>query len=522
MTQAPKHGPRVPTEPFDAESLIADALEVLERHRRRRRAAAIFGVSTLAFALVLGAVYGDRLAAMARGERDVFGDPIYRSPHPVDAEALGSIDMALVHSELLPAWMIARARRGQGSSARRAERAHEAFVSLRYSVARDSNMVELIDELEVLLDDDPVRHANRIDYVLWAYNDYLDRNAIPWRVEANLVVNRRSRRRRTIFSTRSYQVLADLETERGERLRLLSRGDVTNTRESWLGHTTHPKDGALVQLDRVQELTVQHVWPSLHPGLTTRLPLTERRFASHVRQEAFAQVAPELLALLHEAAVDQQALIEVADSVHARGTCGSSFRIWGLPWNGLNGPDRQALLDALHRSEGRSCPEVTIEEAARMLGASERLGTTDGMAVAVEALATWVARAVSVHELRHVRDEARAPTCEGCPPGTGAGTRAELSAYLAAFGTEGVGYLSLMQACGLDPEGVGPHERALAIATAHLLPNGCLGDPPADLYEQARALEARFFGERDGIMLPADFPARVALIRQSARPMARR
>lgn len=501
---------------------MADALAVLERHRRRRRAAAVFGASMLVVSLLLGGAYGDRLGAMARGERDVFGDPVYRPAHDTDAEALAAIDMGHVHGELFPTWMIARARSISGSSASRAERAHEAFVGLRYSVARDANMVELLDELQGLLNDDPVRNANRIDYVLWAYNDYLDQHDVPWRVEANLVVNRRSRRRRAVFSTRSYQVLADLETDRGERLRLLTRGDVTNIRESWLGHTTHPKDGALVQLDRVQELTVHHVWPSLHPGLTTRLPLKERRFARHVREEAFAQVAPELLALLHEAAVDQQALIEVADSVHARAACGSSFHVWGLPWNGLDAPDRQALLDALRRSEGRACPEVTTEEAARLLGASERLGTTEGMAVAVEALATWVARAVSVHELRHVRDEAQAPSCDGCPEGTGAATRAELSAYLAAFGTEGVGYLSLMQACGLDPEGVGPHERALAIATANLLPGGCLGDPPDDLYEQARALEARFFGEREPIALPSDFPTRVALIPQSARPVARR
>jgi len=155
-----------------------------------------------------------------------------------------------------------------------------------------------------------------------------------------------------------------------------------------------------------------------------------------------------------------------------------------------------------------------------MIGASERLAHTPELAPAVEELTTWVARAVATHELRHVADGS-VPSCPGCPTSMQPGTRAELSAYLASMATPGVGYLSLMQACHVGAGVESPHRRALLYLERQILPDGCDGPPPSDLYARAAQLERRLFGPRAPVVLPANFPQRLDLLEPSPTAVAR-
>lgn len=486
-----------------------DLVRVLQGNRRRVlvRRVALF-VAGIALSLV---AYTQQryLGRLIRGEIALDGSPQFVPQHRVDEDA--EIDWASVHSRLLPSWIIARGRT-QGPAREREDRAQRAYTELRYAFAADRNLVEIFDELETRLED-PFASADRIDYLLWAYNDYLQQRDVPWRLEADLHVRRDGD---PTLLTRSYEVLEDLRSEEGHRLRLLRRADLTNIDEGFLGHVSARDQGALVMLDQVMQFGIRHVWPVLHGGLDHRLPASAQGIAPHVRAEALGVLSAGEYVLLHETAVDQQALIEVAASIHQRQECGNRFRIYGLPWNGLEPPDQRALVEALGRSNGEECPEVTLGEAARMLGASERLGSTTGLAEAVESLTTFVSRAVSVHELRHVAD-GRAARCIACPDGMSAAARDELSAYLTSFATPGVGYVALLQACSIEPAddmnvSTAPHAQALAIAFDAMLPGGCQGAIPEDLYARAAEAQRHFFGERVGVTMPESYPAQVRLL----------
>jgi len=103
----------------------------------------------------------------------------------------------------------------------------------------------------------------------------------------------------------------------------------------------------------------------------------------------------------------------------------------------------------------------------------------------------------------------------------GSGTRAELSAYVSSMATPGIGYLSLMQACHVGAGTESPHRRALLYLERHLLPEGCTGPPPTDLYARAAALEERLFGPRLRVRLPDDFPQRLDLLEPRPTAVAR-
>ncbi len=499
-----QRGPEQPSEP--------DTELVRRITADRRRAAKRLVAATLLFACVaiLWSAHKHRVRALANGEIDLSGTPRYEPPHPVDRHALGRIDFERVHGELVPAWTIALGRATTDSRRREADRAFEA---LAHELSPDQNLSALIASANRALRDDPIEHARRLDYVLWAYNHYLDQNEVPWRVEASLSLSGR----RTVFRALSYEILADGRTPSGDRLRLLRRADRTNLVEGWLGHAPHEGEGALVIMGRVLHFTVRHVWPALHPALDERRPPAERPWLADVREEVRAALDSRTYALLSESAVDQQALIEVAESIEARHACGSRLR-FDVPYNGLSERSRTALSRALARSrEDTECPEVTLDEAARVVGASERLGSTNGLEDAVERLAMLVARSVAVHELQHVVDGAE-PACPGCPAELHGLARAEVSAYLSALSHENLGYLALLQACA-TPRSDSIAGAALQAVIDALLPYGCEGPTLPDLYAWAELLEQRLFGERASIELPSDLPPRVTLLPRSPRAL---
>lgn len=506
----------------EEEDAPIDVRAVDRRLKRDRRRALVRSALLFALGVTLALLAHEHrryLGRLLRAEVALDGSPNFTPAHPVPDDAHARIDWRAVHGQLLPAWVIARGRRaGQASDRRLAT--HRAFAELHYGLSPDPNLASLWQQIETGMTRDPLRNAERVDYLLWAYNDYLDRHDIPWRVEANLHLRRRGQPPTLLI--RSYEVLGDLQARSGERLRLLRRADLTNVDEGFLGHTTGREEGALVMLDQVLEFSVRHVWPMLHGGLDARLPASERGLAAHVRTEALGALEGPVYVRLNETAVDQQALIEVAASIEGRRNCGNTFRIYGLPWNGLEPPDQLALVEALERSSGAECPEVTLGEAARLLGASERLGETPALAHAVESLTTWVSRAVSVHELRHAAD-GRDVACPGCPAATTRATRMELSAYLESFRTPGLGYVALLQACSMEtavpddaPQrvqlSVQPHAAALTLALGELLPQGCSGAIPDDLYARADEVHAQFFGARPAIGVPEGYPPRVSIL----------
>ncbi len=496
---------------------LASFLGRLTLARRRALGRLCACLVALAVAGALFSWHKERVRAYVRGEIDLDGAPRYEPAHPVDRRALARIDLARVHGELIPAWTIAT---GRATSPGRRALAERAYEELAAEVAPDANLAELLASTHRALRDDPLENARRLDYLLWAYNRYLDEQELPWRLEASLSVGEA----RAIFRTMTYEVLADARTREGHRLRLLRRADRTNTLEGWLGHSQGGDEGALVLLARVLHFTIRHVWPGLHPALDPRRPEAERPWLGYVRGEVRAALDAETYRLLSETAVDQQTLIEVAASIEARRACGSRYRIRELPYNGLSPRGLRSVRLALERSAiegGEECPEITLDEAARIVGASERLASTDGLAEAVERLTMVVARSVSVHELQHVADGDEI-ACPGCPKWLEQGVaRAEVSAYLSALSTEGVGYLALLQACA-TPRGEGLHGAALRAVLEAILPYGCEGPTRHDLYGYAERIEARLFGKRGDVTLPAELPERVALLaRPAGRPPSR-
>lgn len=471
----------------------------------------VLGVS--AIVLQVWPQHGHAVRSFVRGEVSLDGEPQYEPPHEVDPRARAAIDFDRVHRELIPQWMIALDTASRAHSRYWTRRADAAYEELAMEVSPDPNIGDLLASSHRALRDDPVGRARRLDYWLWSYNQYLDDVDVPWRVEASLSLGANER---PVFRTFSYEILTDAEADAG-RLRLIRRADRTNLVEGWMGRT-NDHDGSLVLMRRVLHFTVRHVWPSLHPGLDARRPDNERPWAPWVRQEVHAQLDAGTFDLLSETAVDQQALIEVAAAIAARQECGSRFRIYGLPYNGLSPHSVRALERAVTRSQGRTeCPEVTLDEAASIIGASERLASTDGLEDAVERLAMVVARAVSVHELRHAADGEEIE-CPGCPEGLDGLARHEVSAYLAAMAHPDYGYLSLFQACA-SPRGQNLQSAARQAVIEALLPYGCDGPTLWGLQQIAAEIETDLFGPRPAVQLP-ELPERVALLPRPARAQA--
>ncbi len=485
---------------------IDESRELIRRvtaaRRRALRRAVVFVLVALGWAFVWHH-HGAKVRAYVNGEIDLQGRPRFRPHFAVDREALAAIDFERVHARLIPAWTIALGRATSPLRRRWADRQYEA---LEEEIAADGNLRWLLGSIHRAMREDPLANARRLDYLLWAYDRYLDQQREPWHIEAALVFGTD----RPALRVMSYEVMADARTATGQRLRLLRRADRTNALEGWLGHTSRGDAGAMVVMQRVLHFAARHVWPGLHPALDTRRPAAERSWLPNVRREVRDALDPDAFAMLAETAADQQALIEVAKAVEERHACGSRFSIRGLPYNGLSAHDRRALESALAWGhEHEDCPEITLDEAARVVGASERLATTPGLEDAVERLAMVVARSVAVHELQHAVDGDE-PACERCPPRLRGLARAEVSAYLSAMSTEGVGYLALLQACGM-PRGAGVHGAARAAVLETLLPLGCEGPPREDLYGAAEQVERHLFGPRAPVELPA-LPDRVTLL----------
>lgn len=479
-----------------------------QRMAYRRLASMLLALVALAFVLE---TRGAAIDAFLRGEIDIHGEPIFLPRYPVRAAEVARIDLARLHARVLPEWLIRQSYADTPAGRRRAE---YAYRDLLHTVSPDPNLEGIWRELHDRIVADPFANAHRIDYLLWAHDDYMDRIGAPYRIEPSMFLRTPSDTGgRLALVARSYRVLTDLRTESGARVRVLSRVDRTGPIETWLGHTEREQEGAFVVADRVLHFAVRHVWPALNPALDDRLPEAERGLARGVRREVREGVEPYFRQILEETAEDQQALMEAAASIEARHACGSTFRIFGLPYQGLSAHSRAMLRLALLESQSASCPDVTLDEVVQLVSASERLRQTDDLEPALEALVALVSESIAAHELRHVVDGPSADLeCPGCAEGTPPLVRAELSGYLASFGTPGVGYLSALAACSNPQREIGIDAVAIAHATFGTMPEGCLGPAPDDLYARAHAAERRFFGARERVEVPRSFPGALAVL----------
>ncbi len=464
----------------------------------------------------LGMRHGETMDAFLRHEIDWSGAAIYEPAASVDRTAIARIDLPRVHARLIPRWALLVAQADDATGRRRAT---YAFRELRDAVIEDPNMVDLLTELHRLVSHDVPRHARRIDYLLWAWNDYMDRVGAPYRLEATVRRRHGADGERLALFPRSYRVLADARNDHGSRVRVLDRMDPLGITEGWLGRTGYEPDGAMLVSERMLHFSVHRVWPLLDLQIAPRRPESERGLSRGVRAEVEALLSAPHFEVLSRSAEDLQVLAETADQIHARERCGALFHVWDLPYRGLSRRSVDNIVRALRLSEGASCPDITLDEATAIVGAAERLGLERNLPAALEALVSVVARSVAAHELRHVEDgPAEALDCPGCPEGTPPAVVAELSAYFAAVASTRVGYLSALQLCTrpLPASGeaseMSAHDLAVALAIEQLLPEGCRGEIPEDLSHRARVAEERFFGRRLDAELPRSWPESIAVL----------
>jgi hypothetical protein len=478
--------------------------------RRRRRLVAAAGAAALLVALVsLHHFAGARLRGWSRGEIDLAGRPRYRPSHTVDDATFAAIDLAAIHKRLFPGWMIAQAHAGSPEADAAAER---AFNTLRAEAGRDPNLAALLDELHGLVVNRLVIEAHRIQYLCWAWDDYLDRRGARWWLAAGVTWGSG----RPKFYTMSYRVLADLQVaigSRSSRARLLTRADETNLEEPYLGLTSDEREGALVVIDRVAELAGRQLWPLLDAAAEPELPALDRAWAPQVRAEVRALLPADAFAALASTARARAALVRAVSSIEDRRRCGGTWIFPSIPVRGFLDEDLARLEHAAARDRGRDCPSVTDEEARLIADSTRALAAAADLDDAFAGLLAFAARGVVAHEARHAADAAQSGPdgrldCARCPPELTPLGRDELSAYLGSFATRGVAYAAMFQSCAIE---TGSHGAALALVRARLLPRGCAGPPPDDLAARAAALERELIGRSDAITLAADFPEKVSL-----------
>jgi len=484
--------------------MLRDAEQTYHDQLRRRRRRLWWGSALGAVAIVLATAWclgGERALQVLAGEVDLFGQPRYRADQPPNLEA---VDLERVHAELFPEWVI-QASRPPG----RSDRAEQALDALRTEVEPDDNLTALVDEMALLVGEDPAEHAHRLLYLCWAWSEYLDDQGRPWRLVGAVRVGSDT----SYFYTKSYQVLSDGLARVGgvdHRVRLVTRADHTNVVEAYLGAVEERTEGALVVVDRVVDLAVDEVWPLMSPAAEGELDPVPRAFAEPVRAEVSAALSAPDVEVLRETAEDRARLVATVEAIRARRDCGSRFVIPFMPWEGIEPEDEGSWFGYADRSEGSSCPMLTREEATVVVEVSRRLREAEGLEDALEALVAQVSRAVAIHELRHVADGDHTP-CPGCPDGAHPAVVPELSAYAASFAAPGIGVTALFQGCLADRTTGGSHALALELILARLLDDGCQGGPPPDLYERASALEEQLFARSEPTTLPADYPAALPL-----------
>ncbi len=419
----------------------------------------------------------------------------------VNPDSVRGIDHALVHEVLVPDWVGAHG----GIKALYWER-------LRRAVDGDPNLAALLERTDALIHAGPSEHVEELRAVVGAWNDVVASAGVDYRLAGELGAS-------GDWWLKSYlEVLGDAEVVvdgavHGVTVR--RRLDGVAPADAWLGQLQGPDRRVVVLLDRVTSFTLDRIWPLLDPVLDGELDPLARRFAPAVRAEVARQLTPEGFHALQATAEDRYWLLRATAAIHARAECGSTFRIEGLPWNGLAAMERAALHARAREAGAADCPEVNQREALAFDVRSRHVRGQPGVRAALEELVAFVAEVVVVHEARHAadiaaRDERGQPlACSGCPETLSPIGVWEGSAYLATFATRDSAALALFQACDIDPMGQPERAEVVSFLARALVEGGCEGTVPADLPAKARALEAEAYGRRSTVEIrgfPASLP----------------
>lgn len=439
----------------------------------------------------------------------------FRPSHPTSAALLSQIDFEKVHRELLPAWVIAMQHEPYTLGRHDADR---TFNALRSEAGKDPNLAALLDDLHEKMLDDVAVWARDLAELWRGWNLYMARNGLAWRVEHHIERHAKG----SLLFARSYHVLADMQVTAASepyRALLLARADRTNLIETFFGQTSIEHDGALIISDRIAEFVTAQVLPMFAREPALERNELQRAFASHVRREAAQSLSAETVEALQDGATRRDRLVAATQAIGQRKGCGRTVVIEEVPWTGLADRALGKVQHAAQKNARKNCRRLTQADADFLAQESRSLASDEALEHALGRAAAWLARAVVVHEVRHLADDrhaeegGRTPACPLCPETLGGSERAEARAYLATFGTEGMGYLALMQACGTGAHGQGPTGAALGWVLGKLLPSGCEGPLPDDLYARARAMESLLFGSHDAFELPAGFPSELPVPR---------
>ncbi len=442
--------------------------------RRRRQNVAIGLLATLgAVGLAGWWIAGDSIERWWRYDRP-----------GLFAEASGDVPYERIHAELLPGWALKLGGKlGEGRQ------------DLLAALSGDPKLHGIAREMIDLAQEDPWSKGQQLIDLCAAWTEHLDEVDQPWLVECNVVDAGGG----AFFYVKSYKVVADARVAMGEerhRVRLLRRVDKTNVRETYLGHAGSLEGGARVVTDRIVESAMDGAWPRI--GGADRL-------GEALTKEAGAALTAGAFEVLRATGPTRRAMLEAAALIDGKPECGG-LRLSQLPARGYPEGTNAAILEAVERSG--TCPAEAIQGAAALQEGARALAEVGGLDEALSELNAWLARAVIVHEVRHMGDQAAvgegALPCPGCAEEAAEGVLREASAYLASFAEAGVGAIALVQAC--EATGDDRVERAMALIIQAGLGDVCAEGPPEDLNARAAAIEEKLFGRSQRIKAPAVAP----------------
>jgi hypothetical protein len=308
--------------------------------------------------------------------------------------------------------------------------------------------------------------------VLW--NGYLRLAHQPWRIAVTPDGAR--------FAT--YRLVEATATQIGEvRIdgEIWDRVGGSLPNEPWIGITA-ADEPPVVLLDPLVAFTLDRIWPLLDPALAPTLDDLSRRFADPVRSVLGRELSAEEMAILAQTAEDRYWMVRTAEQIASRRTCGSSFTLTGVPWNGLDAREVEALRTAIGRGSA-ACPEVTDTEMLVFAVRSGRVRRAPALRPALEHLVALVGRLFVLHEARHAFD--RGEIRSTLDP---AAAR-EAAAYLATLADPELAMVSAFQLCT-----AGEVKGARAVSDA--LGGLCEHGPPPDLPARAADLAEDWFDGR--------------------------
>ncbi len=447
-----------------------------------------------------------------RGDTDIFGN--HRVIQEIAAEREQQTGLELVHAQLFPQWLIAAGRAGDAAGDAHAEEAYEA---LRDEID-DEALREILADLRPVIyheapGDEEVAEFNTL---MHTWNQAVRDAGDSYFFTGSLVLRSDGE---SFWVGEFYRELEGVEIMvdlHPVGIRVAERADYTNLVESYLGAAYEGADDALVVVDRILDFVVHRLWPLFEEG--DDVPPTEDRvvaaFEDAVRGEAREGLGDDHVSALAESARWRRQLQDAVDSIHARHDCGHTLRITDIPWNGFDSQALEQFADIARADRIQVCERITYEESDAINEASRALRGEKRFQHALEALVSWIAREIAIHEARHLADDAlydglnEALPCQACGR-LSVDARAELSAYTATLAWGSAPATSLLQACK-GARGSRPHRQALAHLVRHL---GSLCDepPPDDLGKKARQLEEEFFERSEAVRLPSSYPERIPI-----------